>query len=632
MILPSDFQELIVASERLATSVAGRLFQADITSARNRRKKQYNQLISDASVSFHPLYLESVEAAHALAIHFTPGTSAQHLIEKIRPYEPPELRDYRVEIYEPVTQSYASKIVNLQRSNLFSSMQFYLEESDSTPLEEEDSLLTYLTKGIPGVTNIETYFKDAVLAQAQRDVNAFYAVMPYLSDDEHLEVYGNEAGATFRQPVPVFIPSTHALYYGQNFLLARSDDVVLVDGKECSILYLFTDNFILLLIPSSFKNNVLEYTAEIYTEHDLSYKETVRQIGGTIAKNANAVLTRHASVLYESPLAPSVSFFNTALQELSDLRAAIITHLHPQRYEAAMTCDDCQGHGAYPDGATCRTCGGTGMIPSSTTMHAITVEPNEAGDISPPAGYVSFNTDIITKAFEWYRHNIEEAFSALSMDFLFRKSGNAGDTARSKEIDREELHAHFRKVADLIFPIFQWMVDGINLMRYSVNLGERVQENRVIVHYPFSFDTTQPNEALERFDLTRKAGADIAYLVELAKEMYGKTLGTQSDAYKRSVLALALDPAPLAQSDDLMATQALGGAYTDAQLQLKARIPFLIGEAERQRADFLSLPFDQQRDFIMSLFNQMEKADAFVPDPIAPGDPGINEDPDNIED
>lgn len=597
-----NISELLEVSSRLAQSVAGRLYLLATG------HKVDNRYFQDAQ--YHPLYEHATKAAQALAVHYTPGTSAGHLISEIRPYEAPELRDYRTKIYQPVTQSYAAKILNLQRSNLFDNKQFYLEKSASTPIAGEEGLYEYVTKLMPGVSDIRKYFQDTVLAQAQRDVNAFYVVMPYRSDAEHLETFGEAAPDQYRKPVPGFVPSSHVLDYGSNYLLAKSDEEFYIEGKTCFSLFLFTDDYIIYLQPVSIENAAVNYIPEVYHFHGLSYADTARQVGGTISHAKKSVLTRSKAVLYESPLSPSLPFFNTAVQELSDLRAAIITHLHPQRYEAAMACDDCNGRGKNFEGEICNTCGGSGQIASTTTMHAITVEPNENGEINAPAGYVMFNTDIITKAWEWYKYNIEEAFSALSMDFLFRRDGNAGETARAKEIDREELHNHFRKVAGLIFPLLQWMLDAINLQRYSVILGNEVYDNRVIVHYPESFDTTKPNESLERFDLSKKAGADIAYTVELAKEMYAKTLGTNSDAYKRSVLALQLDPIPGAGTDDIMGMQALDAGFSSEDIQYRSRITAMIGEAERREPGFLELQFEDQKAIIDRIFAEIQVSES----------------------
>lgn len=559
----------------------------------------------------HGLYIPSTDAARAIAVHFEQGTSPERLIESTRPHEDSRTQEYRLEIHEHVTQSYAQKIVNLQRANLFNPDQFRIDPpSQSDPINDDDGIYEYLTTSVPGIGDIRDYASQSLLIQAQRDVNAWVVIMPETPYSERPE---NDQ-ISFANPYPAFVPSSHVMDYGKNYLLAKSDNVTLIERTEYNDFLFFTDQWTILLQAKLVEKKKVTYEASVFDQHDRFFEEIARQVGGILASKETSVLTGRSDRLYVSPLQPTIPFFNTALQELSDLRSAIITHLHPQRYEAPVTCPTC--HDKEPARSTCTTCDGRGIVRGGSALTAYTVEPNDDGQVLPPAGYIEMPTEIIDKAFEWYRYNIEEGFRAVNMEMLFDKKGNSAETARAKEIDREQLHNHFREVSQIVFPLLQWICDGINKVRYGLQLEEDVDANSVVVVAPRTFDTTMPNESIERLKMARDAGSHEGFIVELMRDVVRKTMGSDTDQGKKALLAIDLDPIPSYGYDEILGWQAMNAGYSDRDIQYKTRLTMMIDEATREDDQFLAKSFEDQKQAIDTIF---EALDIVEPPSIEPG-------------
>ena len=128
----------------------------------------------------HPLrhenYAENIVHAKEMAVHFM-GTLPKDLIESYRPNEPQNIKDYRLDSYEPTTKSNADKVTNtlskIQKSGN-SSINFPAETVSSIG---DDTLENYL-KNYPIYGTLSNWVFGPAMENMVIDPNAVAVFLP----------------------------------------------------------------------------------------------------------------------------------------------------------------------------------------------------------------------------------------------------------------------------------------------------------------------------------------------------------------------------------------------------------------------------------------------------------------------
>ena len=565
----------------------------------------------------HPLYDQTVKQYRELAVHYIWGTDPGELIKSFRPSETKFAYDYRLLSYEQTTYSIGEKIIGLQRGVLSNDKLYSIKFPDSPPdIISKENIKDYLVGGLKIQTgNIETFYWEFLFQMILIDPNGFIAIVPYRSDEA-------SNPDEYRKPYPVFIPSENVMQYSDDYLLALSSDTKTVGGEDKAktghVYFFFTNSATLKCEPFDVDDDGnIRYTALPYHEHNLNVK-TFRQVGGIISGKSHSVLSSDPQAIHLSHLMPTLPALNRATKILSDLDSLLVNTLHPIRYGIPMICNHCKGDMyvvSNEERVECPVCSGAGtVIPTTSPLEGYTVPPDEKGQIHAPVNFVSPPLGPFTEAKEFYYQTLDDALISLDMDLLITKSSGVGQTARAKEIDREPLHAHFRKISNTIFPLFQWVLDSINILRYgSVLTEEQVEQNRVEVNSPIHFDTTKINELMEDIKLARDNNFPIGTRKRIAQNYISKTFGSGTKETLLNLAYLQLDPFAL-MTDPEQALLTLDSPDSYELKYLHSHLEALIEIAIEKYPNFLEMNKSEKLEKLLPLIPTEKSLE--VEDPI----------------
>lgn len=549
----------------------------------------------------HALYFETSKLARDISVHYVYGSEPGDLIDKRRPSEPKPILDYRKEVYRQLTFAWANKIVGVQRGFLFNPDLYRIEFPENEPaLVRGESLKDYIDN-VPGIGSLMEYFQEFVLQFANVDPNGYFAILPedYNSDD--LTEYNN--------PIPEYIPSEHVLNKGRNWIFVQSTDTVpLKNGEEGVVNYLFTPNETLRFEYTGASSNnkpiFVEKVVEVHNRGEMMAK----QIGGIVSANRASVLDKTSQIFYLSHVTPTIPFFDKSLVESSDLDGAMVIGLFPGRYEMTIDCHDCT-EGIGDDGGNCSTCQGRGVIPiseisgGSGPYMTYSVDTDESGKLEPPAGYIRNPEGIaaIAKQLEIIQFNIKEAYRAVNMESVM-EGRTAQRTAEETRDDNKLFENFLIQCSQTVFPLCQWILDSINWSRYSALLSEeKLKENRIMLHAPISYDTTNPMSVLDRIKLAGEANIDSNIVSKLTEIGIPKLFGNSSMAGKVALAYIQCDPFPGKSIDDILAMQAVTSNLDSTDIELKVNLNKYVHMAIEMNMEFLDLPVKDKREFIATL-------------------------------
>lgn len=558
----------------------------------------------------HSLYAETITQYQKMAIHFEWDTDPRELILTYRPHETKWSADYRIETYEQSTYAIAQKILNLERGTLSNSQLYSIDYPKSAPELSTDAqgaggIKEYLEKNIPiPGKNLEKYFWEFLFQMIMIDPNGWIAVRPKVGDP-----YSDPN--QFRSPFPVYIPSANILEYSSDYVAVLSTEHRAVkngDSEEWApIIYYFTPDITFQCIPVAYDDGEFLYEPIAWHVH-YSGEMAIRQIGGVISGKHKSVMADHAQAFHLSHLQPAIPAFNRALRYLSDIESMFVNSLHPIKYGMPTRCHTCNGMGdiviAGENGEsyeTCPTCNGDKVIvPTSSPLEGYTVQPGDDGKIHAPVNFVAPPIDSFKEAIDFYFRTLDDALRALDMDILVTKASPVSQTARAKEIDRESLHAHFRKVANTTFPLYQWILDRINQFRYPALSKEQLGENRVEVVAPGTFDTTKSMELLEQIKDGMETGFSRDVLVAMAEKVIDKIFGAETKASKLNKTYIQIDPYALVSSDEKVMMMSGNGQDLDNLVHKNMKL-YVEAAIEKEGNRFLDYSTTDKREIIYEL-------------------------------
>ena len=578
----------------------------------------YSATGRNSRTPYHSLYEHTISMAKDMSVHFEYGAHPGELISRARPHEIPTNHEFRVEIYEQVTWGYSQKMINLIAGAIFHPQIYRVSYPDPpTGVGEGEEIEKYLTKELPVLGgNLDDFIRQCYLPDSSVDANAWCVVIPEFSDEE---LNGDQT--RLRRPLPVIIPSENILHYGRDdfgdeYMIALSSDSDIEYDKmgrkkiKNGTYFVFTGDNTYRFTQQEKRDqdgNIL-WIEEVYHKHEgHKLSDYAWIIGGMLGGKSGGVLSRQSQLFYLPPLSGVLPWFNQALQIMNDLRAAEITHLHPQKWELPHKCDECNGSGKVSheskDGqywGTCTTCEGSGSLTSNTSaLVAYTTAQDSSGKAIIPAGYIPQDIGIIKQAWESFEKNILEGARSVNMEQLFESEGNANDTATAKEIEREQLHNLFGIIAKIVIGGQQRIIDAINMFRYPFLSDEALEQNRPEVIHSNNFDTTSLSDVIEKFKLAQEGGIHEGALVGIAEEVIHKTFGHGTEDAKFALAALHADPLPFQSVDDLIAwTGALGVDFSETELDLKANLIQRLRQCVEENEGFLDMTPDEQKTLL----------------------------------
>jgi hypothetical protein len=445
------------------------------------------------------------EIFNEMIVH-TRGEKPAELLETRRPNEDPEVQEYRLKIYQPITKAAINR--NIKRLHrIFSSANytFDLPESLREFIEETKFEIEGKTTAF-----IDFIYKH-VIKRMIEDPNG---LLIWLPDGEGL------TDAQERVEVrPEIIESKYILWI--------DEDIVIWADKETDL---------------SRVNSVRKYYGTYYSLTKNSYyKHTKNKDSKTyelteiyphnIGEIPAIILGGEADEdgIYHSFFEPFIPFGNDSIRQYSDWQAVMTTSGFPYRTEEFTECDypQCGGRGWWeepcddcenPEMVTCPICHGTGHKPH-TSPYGVFIRketgPGETPSANPMVEFTSPATDIIEVSKTSWEDLLKQARAAIFDDNI-----EEAQSGVAKIIDREDYYAFLTEISDNVF-------DNLikNSLKYIYAYIDISGTDEIEVNKPTSFIVKTENDLVDELGTLIEKKAPLPFIVEVVKDISKRRFG-----------------------------------------------------------------------------------------------------------
>lgn len=533
-------------------------------------------------------YSESNKKYHEFLTH-SDGQYPQDVIERQRPNEADVVKDFRKEIWQPITKPTFTRVVSsinkIRRSSDWS-INYNDTENITSRIANGETLYDYCELDFPFFSSVTNWVFSVLLKQYLIDPNAVILDMP-------LEV--NIDKTEYLKPYPYIFNCCDVLDFKENeyaVLNIPTGSERYNGGKA----FYFVNTQLIQKWEQINRNGfvpTLEYV------HDLAMLP-VFKLGGIIC-NSNG-----HDFLYESRISGILPNLNECVAEYTDLQAGKRLHLYPERWEFTQhECSQCKGNGVvvnpnYVAGGNmranmvCGACSGLGYIsgPYSKTL----VKPVQAGQQNiplPPAGFIEKDVEIIKVMDESWRRHIFDALAAINFQFLDQTPLNQSGTA--KEVDKEELNNTVHAIAEDLVRI----MDRIYLLtaryRYKgLYSFEEIKKMLPSISVPEHFDLLSSQFMQEEVSKAKASKLNPIIIGAMEIEFAGKRFINEPEVKNRVELVLKLDPLPNLTEDDKM-TMLSNKGITKINYIISSNIQSFVQRAIFENDKFADLALDEQK-------------------------------------
>jgi hypothetical protein len=493
----------------------------------------------------HEDYLEAYEE-HCW--HFE-GEYPKDLIERRRPGEHKDIKQWREAVYQPMTKAPCSKVItSLQKIQKSPDWHVTPSTLEFPLIAQGEDLYTYMYKKFPTFQTVEKYATDVFLRQYLIDAGAIVVVKPL-----NLNKLENE----YFKPMPEIINSEYVYEFipGQLFIWNGDENFYYKNGKtetKGEVVYALTDTHMYRYEQISIDGKYREAWAY---QHDLMELPAF-EIGSVVVEFTNQ--ERH----YETRVSGMIPALNECAREYSDAQAEMVQHVFSTMYTyETADCNVCKGSGMInsTNGAVgCTECDGKGKYPFNPFEHiVISNSVLKETPPNPPAAYIQKQTEIINIMDSRFKQRIYDALSAINMEFLAEKPISQSGVA--KQYDAEELNNFVYAVAeDMIF--FINMTSYLSgLWRYaSIYSKEDIVTMIPNINVPIKYEIVSDSVMLD--DITRMVNAKVdATLIIAAEIEYARRKFSTNPTIAEQVTSrMELDPLAGLGDDSILTANQLG--------------------------------------------------------------------------
>lgn len=508
-------------------------------------------------------YRKSCDHADEMAVHLS-GVKPDKLLKRVRPREDGAITDYRLESYEPTTQSTAEKAVTLC-NKMFNPKLYGIKPREG---KSGKALYDYAMVEYPDFNSIVQYFSQLGLKRTLEDPNGYFVIepgeIPTRMDGEQVVF---DLTAQIKPEIENY-RSDQVWLCDRDYLLLfceyQEEDKLKkwefkwVDRQVISEFYISTSN-----------SRDYEWAEEWSYEHGFD-ELPAWKCGGQFDARVKGLF---ASFFY-----PAVPFWNKAINAESDLDGAFISHLHPQWWSVAEECEFTE----YANGEAHRCTNGTIWINSAPKMcpqckgsgkkakgpyESLMVSkdkltnPDGSSLGQPPGGYIDVPTAATQMLVERVQKLLEQGLSALNMDIV-NKIGN-NQSGEAKAYDRTELFDFLGKIRDLFYD--KHIVNTFYFFARYMFIGvDKVTIKNTIeptVIKPSQFDIYSTDELVEQLKVSKDANVSPAYQQAKTSEVINKEFQSYPEYLEFLNLVNMLDP--LAEIDrDAVSTMVMDKSVT----------------------------------------------------------------------
>jgi hypothetical protein len=559
-----------------------------------------------------PVYDTATAMYHQLRVH-AQGEQPHHLIGERRPNESEEIRRYRMQIYEPITRQTMSRVLqSLGKIRRSPDWAITYDRQATFPLiPAGETLADYCEAQLPQHGSVTNWLFSIGLQSLLTDANCAVLVLP-------LE---QAQPTTYRRPVPIVFHADQIIEHrpGSFAILRAADPVQVSNGRggtqQSDKFYLVTPQEVVPYVKEGKHWTAL--TAEVVV-HGLGYLPLIVPRGQYL----RAV---QGYPLYESRLAAMLPSLNEAAREYSDLQAAVVSHLFPERWEiATQECSVCLGSGYVPNTQytgtdlrskqlVCTACHGLGATAGSspyrkTVIRLPRTNLGEQPVPTPPFDYVKKDVEVIKVMEERLERHLYRGLSAINMQFLAQTPLSISGEA--KQVDRDELNNFVYNIAEDLVYVADRLYAIIADYRYSYQYPAVADRRRMLprIAVPERYELLGADATMAAISQLRTNGIGGSVLTALLAEYTQKQWGQEKDTATPLLLEMQLDPfAGMSVAD--RATLLATGTIPRRDYLCSIYISSLVRRALAEQPRFAQLPYMQQVSILHTYVAEMENTE-----------------------
>jgi len=559
--------------------------------------KRLQQLLQDdKNVYKHSNYEATVEHADEMSWHVY-GKKPVRLLNRARPREDPAITAYRLDSYEPITQSVCKKALSIVHK-IFDTNLYSVHFEDSA---EAKALKDYTTEYYPEFNSLMNYLANFVMKKMMGDPNAILLVQPY-----NYEILGAERV----KPIVTSYSSCDIHLVDPNYFLLFDSFIELNKVKEWRYTYVDRVGVYKLLVtweagnmsqtisvakmgfPNLNNGQNIEVSIEQQYIHNFGEMPLWYLSGEYSDKNYG---------LFDSFFQPAVPFWNEAINDHSDVTGGYRNHMWPHKWEIADECEyveenaggryACQG-GYIFNGTVkhkCPSCGGAGYATAKSPYETTLINRDKFNSEGPsggqvPLGYVTVPTDALQMLETKAENNLLKGLDALSMNLEV----GANQSGKAKEMDRSELNDFLQRISDVCFELhLKNMYYFFAKYMFSIDSPEKVEKIEPEISKPTQFDVYSSTELTAQFAEAKKAKLNPSYLTTKQAEIQNKEFSTNPLLLNRLNLELLLDPFAEVDPNDLN-LMLNNGTVTKKDVIIHNNIKKFIGRAMEEESGFIN--------------------------------------------
>jgi hypothetical protein len=576
----------------------------------------------------HYYYAKAKEKCKDFEPH-SEGCYPEDLIECRRPNEPLEVQKYRKDIWVPKTKPTFSRVLSslgkIRRSADWSIK--YPELGVFTKIREGETLEDYCEKNFPFFGSVTNWIFSVALKKYLTDSNGVVLIMPITTDVPEVD---------FVEPYPILFDCCDVLEFesGEYALLSNPLGCTYVTKKgaiENGKSFYYVDTFAITRYDQADSKGTI-IAVDIY-EHGLGVLPCFK-LGGIVCE------TEGHKFLYESRIAGVLPELDEALREYSDLQAAKVLHIYPERWEfTQQECAACKGTGRRRNSAWYEGCGGSipTQIPcdnagcnngyiASGPYSKLLIRPisniEGGGTIpNPPAGYVEKDVEIVKLMEDSVRQHIYDGLAAINFQELAEVPMEQSGVA--KQVDRDEQNNTIHAIAEDLVKIMDNTYQITAYYRYK-DLYPLEEINKMLPQIPVP-------EKYDLFSITNmqtelnsaKTGKTNPVIVNAMEVDYAsKRFNTDESVRDLVSLTLKLDPLPNISEDEKMARLSNKGILQETYI-VSSNIGEFVQRALDEDPDFAGKPLKEQKKKLLAyaneIINKQSTATAIVSDVLSAG-------------
>lgn len=568
---------------------------------------------------YHEFYKETVDIAEMMAVHADGGKNPDgtitarlsKLLYERRPNEPLEVMEYRKKRFIPKTKPTFSKIFSSLQKIRRSSDWSIRYEGEFARIAEGETLEEYCEENYPGFTSLTNWVFTLMLRKYLIDPNAVVYVAPITTDVQQNEYLQPIAQVFDSRNVIKFVQDDYAVLLNPIGATYYSGNKP-VKGRS----YIICTTMQILRYDQVDGRGKIILTSEY--DHNLGYLPAFKLKGVLIEQCGN-------NFLYESRIAGVIPELDEAITEYSDLQAAKVLHIYPERWEFTQNeCTSCKGTGVRRNPLfTGPDCGCAAEIACGKCTNGyivagpyskILVRPVANAAIegvaqipTPPAGYVEKDIEIVKVMEESVDTHIRNALAAINFEFLDKSP--LAQSGVAKAFDSDEMSNTAHSIGEDIVAAMDNIYWLIALWRYKALYPvDDIMEMVPTIAVPEKFDILSASHTQEEIKAAKESKTNPVIVSALEIDYATRRFNAEPEVRDRVQLILKLDPLPNISEDDKMSRLSNKG-ITQESYVISSNIQSFVQRAIEEDKKFVDMDLPKQQEVMQKYALEITEAE-----------------------